>query len=150
MSNCTASLIPSHIHRQANDYDVQIQQGLEDRNVQQVVKQLRKDLVSRIFFILLIFTDIGLEQKAAFLKPLFLYVFICGWNKKKNNPNFLNAQLAILKKFDKDQQSLPSLPASTLMLIPTVPAPKAPSRPKAKFATPSPAARVITQALSPS
>jgi hypothetical protein len=66
------------------------------------------------------------EQKAAFPEDLFLKVFVRAWNrnKTKNDPNFVENLLGILKTFDDT-----ALPASTAMPLPTVP----------------PAARVITQ-----
>lgn len=43
----SAVLTPTQLRRRANDYDLQIRQGLEDGSVRKVVKQLEKDLVSQ-------------------------------------------------------------------------------------------------------
>ena len=46
-SNPNATITHSQIRRRANDYDLQIRQGLEDGSVRQVVKRLGADLVSK-------------------------------------------------------------------------------------------------------
>jgi hypothetical protein len=47
MSAPEYNLTPAVIRRQANDFNAQIQIGLEEGNIQQVVKRLEVNLVSR-------------------------------------------------------------------------------------------------------
>src|SRR6266498_3635938 len=61
-----ASITPKQISRRATDYNSQIQDGLEDSSIRQVVKRLGSDLVSQkkkvLFYLLhdLLFTQIQL------------------------------------------------------------------------------------------
>src|SRR6266545_2925197 len=133
-----ASITPKQISRRATDYDSQIQEGLEDGSIQQVVKRLGSDLVSQkkkvLFYLLhdLLFTQIQLlslrtkgtpEQKAAFLQPLFLFQFVRSWNRQHNDPNFVDQMLEDLERFDAAAAAAAAPPIPLRLDTPTEPAP---------------------------
>jgi hypothetical protein len=73
------------------------------------------------------------EQAASFPKPLFLYQFIRAWNKDRNDPNFLEAQVAELERFGRPVEIAPprAVPAPTPTLAapaPPLPTPSAPPK----------------------
>jgi hypothetical protein len=87
------------------------------------------------------------EQVAALPKPLFLFPFVRAWNKRHNEPNFLDEQLQALQEFDAAERVASPLPASTPTPTATTPAPL-PSILK-KPPVHRPAARVLQGSTAP-
>ena len=76
---------------------------------------------------------------AAFLQHLFLFQFVCAWNKHQANLNFLDQQPEEMKQFNASQTPTPPIPIprSTLTPASLPPTPAPAPQPKSSHSAPS-------------